>query len=295
MKLLGEYTNGNTHVRIFDDGTKIRETKEDKFIPEFPECIDLKITNYCNKNCPYCHEDSSIAGLHGDILQVPFINTLQPFTEVAIGGGNPLSHPKLATFLYKLKDLNVIANITINQDHFMLAPDLIKYLSDNKLIRGVGISLTNSSDKELLKSIKTIPNVVIHTINGITTYEDYESLSYRGLKVLILGYKNLRRGIGYYSTNVKREQRDLYMMLPFMIKDKWFDVLSFDNLALEQLNVKGLMSEEEWNSFYMGDDGQFTMYIDLVKKEFARSSVSEKRFKLLDNIKDMFSVQRNSD
>ena len=295
MKLLGEYTNGNTHVRIFDDGTKIRETKEDKFIPEFPECIDLKITNYCNKNCPYCHEDSSIAGLHGDILQVPFINTLQPFTEVAIGGGNPLSHPKLATFLYKLKDLNVIANITINQDHFMLAPDLIKYLSDNKLIRGVGISLTNSSDKELLKSIKTIPNVVIHTINGITTYADYESLSYRGLKVLILGYKNLRRGIDYYSINVNREQRDLYMMLPFMIKDKWFDVLSFDNLALEQLNVKGLMSEEEWNSFYMGDDGQFTMYIDLVKQEFARSSVSEKRFKLLDNIKDMFSVQRNSD
>ena len=53
------------------------------------------------------------------------------------------------------------------------------------------------------------------------------------------------------------------------------------------------MSEEKWNEFYMGDDGKFTMYIDLVKKEFARSSISEKRYSLLENIEDMFKIILN--
>lgn len=40
----------------------------------------------------------------------------------------------------------------------------------------------------------------------------------------------------------------------------------------------------------MGDDGQFTMYIDLVDKEFAKSSTSSEGFKIKDNIVDMFNM-----
>jgi hypothetical protein len=43
----------------------------------------------------------------------------------------------------------------------------------------------------------------------------------------------------------------------------------------------------------MGNDGQFTMYIDLVKKQFARSSISTQRYEILDNIEDMFKVVKN--
>ena len=39
----------------------------------------------------------------------------------------------------------------------------------------------------------------------------------------------------------------------------------------------------------MGDDGQFTMYIDMVNKEFASSSTSVLRFDLTDNIREMFA------
>ena len=103
MKLLGAYKNGNYNVTIFDNGTKIRETKEDKFVSKFPECIDIKITNYCDRNCPYCHENSSTKGKHG-ILSRNFILTLKPYTELAIGGGNPLSHPNLIPFLKLLRN-----------------------------------------------------------------------------------------------------------------------------------------------------------------------------------------------
>jgi hypothetical protein len=53
-----------------------------------------------------------------------------------------------------------------------------------------------------------------------------------------------------------------------------------------------LVSEKEWESMYMGDDGEASMYIDLVDKKFARSSTSEIRFDLENNIEDMFNKVR---
>ena len=66
--LLHWYVNGNYTVEIYSDGTKIRETldpAETKFRPEFSENIDIKITNFCNANCGYCHDlDNSCARCH---------------------------------------------------------------------------------------------------------------------------------------------------------------------------------------------------------------------------------------
>ena len=44
-------------------------------------------------------------------------------TEIAIGGGNPMSHPELESFFFRMKDRKIISNITINQFHFM-KPDV---------------------------------------------------------------------------------------------------------------------------------------------------------------------------
>lgn len=74
-----------------------------------------------------------------------------------------------------------------------------------------------------------------------------------------------------------------------MINDNWFDVVSFDNLAIKQLNPKRLMSDEQWDQFYLGDDGKFSMYIDLVNQEFAKSSVSTERYPIAADIRDMFN------
>ena len=63
MNLLGTYQNGNYTVTIYDDGTKVRENDIDNFSADFPECMDVKITNKCDLNCAYCHEDSRNDGL----------------------------------------------------------------------------------------------------------------------------------------------------------------------------------------------------------------------------------------
>ena len=63
-------------------------------------------------------------------------------------------------------------------------------------------------------------------------------------------------------------------MLPKMMEEDFFDVVSFDNLATEQLDVRSLVSEDEWNRYYMGDDGTFTFFVDLVDMKFARDSMT---------------------
>ena len=291
MNILGRYQNGNYTVTILKDGTKIRYNTLDFFAPEKPESMDVKITNCCDMGCPMCHEDSKPNGKHGDILNVPFFDTLNPYTEIAIGGGNPLSHPDLIPFLEQLKSKKLIPSMTVNQVHFMKNLGLIEELANKKLIYGIGVSL-NSVNDEFIEAIRKFPNAVIHVINGIVHPTQLEELANKGLKILILGYKEFRRGNVMYANMgsvIEEMKSSLYNILPTMINDNWFDVVSFDNLAIKQLNPKRLMSDEQWDQFYLGDDGKFSMYIDLVNQEFAKSSVSTERYPITADIRDMFN------
>ena len=290
MKLLGSYINGNYRVSIFDDGTKIKETHADEFKAQFPESMDVKITNYCDRNCLWCHEDSHIEGFHGDVLNAKFIQTLRPYTEMAIGGGNPLSHPQLVEFLTLLQKQNIIANMTVNQHHFMENIDLIKRLVDMRLIWGLGISLQDYNE-DFIETISQFPNAVLHIINGVVEITDLEKMYGKNLKILILGYKQFRRGNDYYSQVVEERKAQLYSAMPEVLHG--FQVVSFDNLAILQLDVKRLVSEEQWREFYMGDDGSHTMYVDMVNRKFALNSTSEITYELLDTVDEMFYVVQN--
>ena len=108
---------------------------------------------------------------------------------------------------------------------------------------------------------------------------------------MILAYKHFRKGNDYYdvmSNTVNKNQKWLYNILPRLVHE--VNVVSFDNAGINQLNVKRLLSEEEWNEFYQGDEGTMSMYIDAVNGEFAVNSTSTERFKMTNNIRDMFAV-----
>lgn len=294
MNLIGKYQNGNYTVSIFDDGTKIRENNETFFDAAFPESMDIKITNRCNMGCKFCHEDSKCDGLHGDIMSESFIDMLHPYTELAIGGGNVLEHPDFYDFLIKCKNLKLICNTTIRQEHFMQNLDFIRKLRDEGLIYGLGISLSDPQQEGFIDAVSEFPNAVIHVINGIVTVQDLEHLRYCGLKILILGYKEFRRGEKLYETDAKERidglKQDLYNYLPEIVNCGWFNVVSFDNLAIKQLNPQRMMSKEKWDEMYMGSDGEYTLYIDMVSRVFAKNSCSTKRFNIMNNVIDMFNV-----
>lgn len=293
MKLLGRYKNGNYTCSIFSNGTKIRETNEDEFIPFFAENCDCKITDKCDGGCEFCYEGCTPNGKHGDILNYKFLDTLHPYTELAING-NDMSHPDLIPFLEKLKKKKVIVNMTVNQVHFEKNQDMIRDLVDRELIYGLGVSLRKPTE-EFVSLVKQYPNAVIHVIAGVLTPYDIDELQYHDLKILILGYKKLERGVDWALENTHHlviNQMWLKDNLPEIIKK--FKVVSFDNLAIEQLDIKRLMNEEEWNEFYMGSDSEFTYYLDLVEGKFAKNSVapSDERYDILDSVDKMFEKIR---
>lgn len=296
MKLLGIYKNGNYRVRIYDDGTKVRETidpNDNKFIAEFPESIDLKITNRCDMGCKMCHENSTIDGAHGDI-NLSFLDSIQPYTEIAIGGGNPLEHPQLLHILQKLKNNKVIVNMTVNQEHFKKFEIVIKSLMRGKLIHGLGVSVS-AYDSKLINTIKSMDNVVLHVIAGLIDYSELKKYYDQNLKLLILGYKDFRRGHDLY-VGVNRSRINFYIdLLKLNIHEvvKHFNVVSFDNLAIKQLLLQNELSKDAWNQFYQGDDGSHTFYIDMVNQKFARNSISKERFDLLPTVTEMFQKLQN--
>lgn len=287
------YKNGNYIVTMLSDGTKIRRTNDDEFIPAFSENTDVKITDSCKIGCSWCYEGCSATGKHGDLFGYPFINTLHPYTEMALNG-NDLDHPDLIKFLEFLKSKKVYANITVNQKQFLDNYDKLKTWSDHKYVYGIGVSLIHPTD-ELIEKMNSIPNTVLHTIVGILTEDQINKLANHNLKVLLLGYKDLQRGINYHKEhNDMIETNRKYIFDNLKNITEKFKVLSFDNLAIEQLDVKRIMSDEEWNEFYMGDDGGYTFYIDMVKGEFAKNSISNERFPIGNKSMDeMFQFIQN--
>jgi len=288
MTILTKYNNGNTTVTIMGDGTKVREYNNEP-LPVFPESIDCKITNMCSGNlgkpCLWCHENSTPNGKHADLNKlIDVITDLPAGVEIACGGGDTFSHPNLYSFLIALKGKGLIVNATINSMHIKKHKDnVIKYLNEG-LIHGLGITYSNKFRGNIDYIIDKSNNIVFHLVMGINILEDLEYLyTYSKdrnciCKVLILGYKQFRSGISFYDKTPGIEEN----------KNKWYReirkffgkpglVISFDNLAIEQLNLKRFFTDKSWDKFYMGDDGDFTMYIDAVNECYARSSTSHNR------------------
>ena len=285
-----QYNNGNYTV-IFDtkNGTKIRATADDDFVADFPENIDIKITNWCNMGCKFCHEGSNAAGQHGNILNYKFIETLHPGTELAIGGGLVTSHPDLEAFLRKLKRQGIIANITVHQHELLQNMDKITHWLNEGLVHGVGISL-HTMDNQVVQFAQEHPSCVIHLICGVTTAL-LDELADKGLKVLLLGYKTFGRGVDYAEKTgscIQAKINTLTSKLPEMLNK--FAAISFDNLAIKQVQLQDIIPDE-FETVYMGDDGLFTCYMDLVEGTFAMNSTTPKedRFPIEDDIYSMFA------
>ena len=293
-----QWKNGNAIIEINkNNGTSIRTILDDEdYNPEFPENIDMNISTYCENNCSFCYEGCNKRGKHADIKKFindknSFLYTLHEGSELALNGNEPL-HPDLELLLKFCKERNILANLTVQENTLIKHKEQIEKLLDDKLIHGIGISPCQYSD-DLINFCKNYPTAVIHTIAGITTMEQYQKLMDQDLKILILGYKDFGRGITYASKH--NETIDtLIKDLSTNLKDfpNHFKVVSFDNLAIEQLDVKSILTQEQWETFYRGSDGNHTLYVDLVRETFAKNSIQpkENRKALLNDIRDMLKV-----
>lgn len=286
--MLYNYQNGNCDVTIYKDGTKVRKW-EGEAKPIFPESIDIKITNYCDAGCKFCFESSTPKGLHGDISIVDDItNDLPAGTELALGGGNPLSHPELDNLLLRLRDKGIICNITVNSLHLSRFKDKIEYYRKENLIYGLGISYNRKFLKEITDTVDQ--NTVIHVIAGLYPIQEIITFLQPDWKLLVLGYKQHGFGEKYFRVNpVNNYLNQWHYWINSLIRK--FHV-SFDNLGIKQMQIDKRLESQDFNKIFMGKDGQFTMYIDCVTRTFTKSSTTTERYEVASNIKDMFDQVR---
>lgn len=272
------YANGNCITGIAKDGTKIRQCDDDEMFPAFAENVDVKITEKCSVGCPFCYENCTSTGKHADLDSFEFIDHLHPYTEMSING-NDMDHPQLESFLARLKKQKVYCNITVNQKQFMDNFEKICTYQSTGLISGIGVSF-NHYDKEFMDRFLSVKHGVMHVIAGIITEDELKQLSGYSISLLILGFKECGRGERFIESSdgsVETRIQELRGILPDLLGGDEFRCICFDNLALSQLGVREMVSDDEWKKSYMGDDGTFTFYIDLVNGKFARNSIANRK------------------
>ena len=291
MELM-KYKNGNYTVSIdLSDGTKIRTTDDDEFSPDFAESIDLNITNKCVVGCQWCYQGCTKQGEHAPLRGYEWlIDSMHPYTEVAING-NDLDHPDLNWFLERLREKNVIANITVHQSVFEQNYRKIVKWQEQSLVHGVGVSI-NDPSKALLEMIALVDNAVIHAVCGLVDGDFIQATMNNGLKLLLLGYKERGRGESYVGYNLDRlefNMAGLSEVLPYLSNS--YRAIAFDTLAVKQLHLQSRIPKEQFNRYYAGEDGKFTFFVDLVNGTFAKSSIERDRMSIARlTVDEMFNV-----
>ena len=301
------YMNGNTKVYLdLNNGTRIMETEEDEFDLEYPVNVDIKLTNKCLVGgCSYCHENSTPNGEQADFdVVLAVLKSFKRGTEIALGGGQLTSirFIEFYDFLKGVKELGLVPNATFHYKEIIDYYRDIKKLQMNNLLYGIGISipedLTENDYKELAECCEGINNIVFHVIAGLTSSKTLNLLIkyFDNPKLLILGYKtkpNSRGEILYFSKHSDIDKKIKGMSNSINDIMNAFSVVSFDDLALEQLDMKNKVSANDWDKYYQGNDYSTGMYIDFVSQEFARNSTSMNRRPLMTDVKVMFKITKS--
>jgi hypothetical protein len=283
---LADYRNGGYRVELYADGTKVRTTLDATQPPRLPEQLDVKITDWCDAGCAWCHEGSTPRGAHCDVDRtLALFKDLLPGTEIAIGGGDPLSHPEFERLVRGLRSFGIVPSVTVNGRHFARHRETLERLTRDGQLFGVGVSYHDS-----------IPDwdyehMVLHLIAGVNHPFVLDAAT-RRMKVLLLGYKWFGRGKKFFEMRPQPVQDIIAAWYRELFHVAQSHHVSFDNLAIEQLKPERLFKDPEtYRRQYMGPEGQFSMYVDAVTETFALSSYSAERFAWSD-MQDMFGQVR---
>lgn len=307
------YINGNYQVIVSraNNGTQvyIPLRVDEDLVSDFPDSIDLKITNKCSNGCKFCHESSTSDGKHFNLEKTCTMLSKLPKKpiEIAIGGGNIFEvwddFFELVKFIYSH---NMRPRFTVNVIDLLKKENIEKINSLPDLVSrsgrfGIGISIPN------LKPLMTLIDLQLEEINGSSSTKGYYANFWgRGFikvfhiilgvfpvnefdkllklareeifSVLILGYKQFGRAENESLPDMSDWKSEIKKALNKFNRSSNIPLVTvgFDNLAVEQLELKDMVESKTWESVYLGQDFSHSMYVDAVEETFAPTSRSNK-------------------
>ena len=292
------YVNGNYLVTSTCFGSTRRFSTlrlDEDFNPDFPDSIDLKITNKCSNGCPYCHESSNAHGKSFNLEETKEILRGLPNKEleIAIGGGNIFEcfedFKKLLSFCIYERNFYTRATFNVRDLLDIENYEKVGWLLKDDYLGALGISIENWEQLELFREILAKSELyfrsnrlVFHIIIGVFPLEKLNDLidycKLFGFGILILGFKKFGRGVNFKLSDSiddwKKELAKSIFNRRITLGDSRDFPIGFDNLAIDQISIRDLVLKSEWDRYYLGQDFSHTMYVDAVDKYYSPTSRS---------------------
>jgi organic radical activating enzyme len=197
-----------TKIRMsFDDGVDMGKST-------YPELVDLKITDKCNRECSYCYQASISNGRHAsheniyDIIKA--LAKMEVF-EIAIGGGEPTLYPDFLNILKYAGELGIVPSFSTRNLSWFTAESAEIF---KKFCGGFAYSIDSASEIEALEKVVGEFNLqssyAKHTVTlqfvlkPTTTQKDLDEIfeknkNYR-FPLTLLGWKSIGRAGGLLTT-----------------------------------------------------------------------------------------------
>lgn len=277
------FKNGNYWVGYSRGGKcRLNLSEKDDCIPEYPELIDLKITDMCLHGCPFCYMGSTDSGTHANIKTLKSIiysinddSINDRCVEFSIGGGNILLYPDLDELFYYIKNNGHIVNTTINvKDCKELINNDSLFTTFNRYVTAIGVSITDESEIPDVVALRNkfyknnYKQITIHLIPEYLGLKKSISIVNQLYKesfysVLFLGYKVNGRGAKCnFNTFTDDELSRLFTGYTDYEVDTTFANQYYDWIS-KHFDIVHTITLKE---------GEFSMYIDGVKGLAYKSS-----------------------
>jgi hypothetical protein len=233
-----------------------------------PELVDFKITNYCVNNCRWCYQGSGSTGKHADKSTcddvIAALRDLDVF-EVALGGGEPTSHPDFTHIVTRAASAGIVVNFTTAQIDWLTGPDTEEILDTigQFAYTPSGTTAIHKMYDALVRAKGDPDKASIQIVLGTLDQGNFESMLAKahgfGLQVVLLGYKAVGRGNTYQPKDY----------------DWWIDSLKKldERRQLPKLGVDTVLAasyQEQLDEInippwlYHTVDGRFSCYVDAV-------------------------------
>lgn len=275
------------------DGTKLRYSMDPTVTyprASWPELVDIKITDYCAEGCNYCYQGSTKKGKHADLDSIK--KAIDRFSEVgvfeiAIGGGEPTTHPNFKEILEYAISKKVIPNFTTRKIDWLCeeiieligamafsvdsVEDMRKYDAVLKDRFATKKSYQQSNGGLGYYHVWRIAKSKIHFQHVLGTTSDYEyerMLDFcqeNDYTFTLLGYKTTGRG-----SKVQPVEIPNWLQLA-KSKTKWNFRIGIDT-ELVRTNQKALEECKISEDLYTKDEGTHSCYVDAVKGTLHPSS-----------------------
>lgn len=292
-----KWRDGDNFLIIYDPvtGNKTHFAKGNYKIgdvpADFPELVDLKISDYCDLGCSFCYQNSTRRGKHGDLQVIKDVisklSHLGTF-EIAIGGGEPLQYPHLEEVIHHANACGITANFT-TKDYKTLSKrgDLLHYIG--------GVAVSVATPEEVYDAIKWLADLTTEERSrvsfqvpvGAQTYEQFVELiaaiaCYSIRRVTLLGYKMVGRGTASKYHSFEDKLGDIFFKQePYRWDEtRFYTATVYPNLSVgidTQLAQKApefiaKLPHQVVDKVVMYKEGLHSCYIDAVKKQIAPSS-----------------------